>query len=231
MRTWLPWVGLALVTVLAIAYVVVLMVMHGGLQDGQREPFKASRRPTPPKCLTRPTLQRYENAATDLEQALKTVVRVYDDYAQDAAGPSGATGSEQPIPLEDMNDQPSIREGEGNSTGGFGEAQMEGGSSKMPSTPSFEGFSDTQAACIRDPKALQQAQTQYKERPLALLKVYNELRTRVDKGIEGMARIRKMKGQAKEQEKQRARQTKAIQQAGVSQEASLNDYYKQGGSA
>ena len=40
-----------------------------------------------------------------------------------------------------------------------------------------------------------------------------------------------MKGKTKAQEKQRVQQTKAIQQAGVAQEASLNDYYKQGGSA
>ena len=252
MRTclpWLPWVGLALVAVLAIAYFVVVMV-HGGLHYRQGEPFEASGSSASPACLTRPTLQRYENAATDLEQALKTVVRVYDDYAKDAAGPSDATGDDQPIPGEEMDDQPSIPGGEGKGMSGFGGAQMDGGStagfggglpasttgtgtgaSGMPSTPSFEGFANTKAACIRDPKALQKAQTQYKERPLALLKVYNALRTRVDKGIEGLARIRKMKGQAKAQEKQRVQQTKAIQQAGVAQEASLNDYYKQGGSA
>ena len=247
MRTWFPWVGLVLVAALAIAYVVLV---HGGLKDRRGEPFKASGSSASSKCLTRPTLQRYENAATDLEQALTTVVRVYDDYAKDAAGPSSATGNDQPIPGENVDEQPSIPGGEGKGKSGFGEAQMDGGSTaglggglpasttgtgtgapRMPSTTSFEGFANTKAACIRDPKALQWAQTQYKERPLALLKVYNELRTRVDKGIEGLARIRKMKGKTKAQEKQRVQQTKAIQQAGVAQEASLNDYYKQGGSA
>lgn len=237
MRTWLPWVGLALVAALAVTYVVV---MYGGLQDRQSEPFEASDPSASSKCLTLPTLQRYTNASIYMEQALKIVLSVYDYYAKDAA--------DQPIPGEEMDDeQPSMPEGEDNETSGFGGAQMDGVSTgglggefststtdtdvEMPSTPSFEGFTNAKAKCIRNPKTLRWAQTQYKERPLALLKVYNELRTRVNKGIEGMERIHKMNEKSKAQEKKRVQQTKAIQQAGVAHEASLNNYYDQGGSA
>lgn len=244
-RTWLTWVGLALVAALAIAYVVVV---HDSVPERRGELFEDAGSSASPTCLTLPTLQRYTNASADMEKALKLVVSVYDEYAKKVAESSDATGDDQPTPGEDVDDdQPSIPGGKDNETGGFGGVQMDGGSTgglggglststtgaagRMPSTPSFEGFANTKAACIRDPKTLREAQTQYKERPLALLKVYNELRTRVDKGIEGMARIRKMNEKSKAQEKQRVQQTKAIQQAGVAQKASLNNYYDQGGSA
>ena len=100
-----------------------------------------------------------------------------------------------------------------------------------PSHPSRGLSTVLPPPCLRKPEALQWAQSQYKERPLALLKVYNTLRTRVNKGIEGLAQRRRMMAQAKAQERLRAKQTKSIRQAGEAQEASLNDYYKQGGSA
>ena len=242
MRTCLPWVGLALVAALAIAYVAVV---HGSVQERRGELFEDAGSPTSPTCLTLPTLQRYTNASANMEKSLKLVVSVYDDYTKDAAGSSEATGNVQPKPGEEVNDKPSVPGVDGKGTDSFGGAQMDGGSTgglsggfststtdtdvKMPSTPSFEGFANAKAPCIRNPKVLQWAQTQYKERPLALLKVYNELRTRVDKGIEGLSRIRKMHEKSKAQEKQRVKQTKAIQQAGVAQKASLNNYYEQGG--
>ena len=40
------------------------------------------------------------------------------------------------------------------------------------------------------------AQTAYTQRPQALLKAYNALRTRVNKGIEGLARVRNMQADA-----------------------------------
>lgn len=253
-RTWLPWVGLALVAALAIAYCVLVMVAQGGPQTRANEPFEASR---PPACLTRPTLRRFEHGAIDLEKALTTVVRIYDDYAKDAESGSsaGAMGGDPPsIPGEEGEGGglPSIPGEEGEGTAAFAGSLMGGGRAglggedgtggltststgpsvpALPSAASFEGFVDGKAVCIRDPTALKNAQTQYKERPLALLKVYNTLRTRVNKGIEGLARRRRMMAQAKAQERLRAKQTKAIQQAGEAQEASLNDYYNQGGSA
>lgn len=241
-RTWLPWVGLALVAALAIAYYVTVVVHRGLLQEQPHEPFAASRPPASPACLTRPTLQRYENASTDLEHALKTVVRIYDDYAQGAeSGPSvGAKGGDlPPIPEEEGEGTGSLAGslmgGEDRGTdvaGGLASTRPDGGAPALPSVAPFEGFVDgPPPPCLRKPEALQWAQSQYKERPLALLKVYNTLRTRVNKGIEGLARRRRMMAQAKAQERLRAKQTKSIRQAGEAQEASLNDYYKQGGSA
>ena len=251
-RTWLPWVGLTLVAALAIAYCVLVMVAKGGPQTRANEPFEASR---PSACLTRPTLRRFEHGAIDLEKALTTVVRIYDDYAKDAESGSSADamGGDPPsIPGEEGEGGglPSIPGEEGEGTAAFAGSLVGGGRAglggedgtggltstgpsvpTLPSAASFEGFVDGKGVCIRDPAALKNAQTQYKERPLALLKVYNTLRTRVNKGIEGLARRRRMMAQAKAQERLRAKQTKAIQQAGEAQEASLNDYYNQGGSA
>ena len=244
MRTWFQWVGLVLVAALAIAYVAVV---HGSVQERRGETFEDAGSPTSPTCLTLPTLNRYMNASTSMEKALKLVVSVYDEYAKKVGESSEATGNVQPIPGEEVNDKPSVPGVDGKGTDSFGGAQMDGGSTGslgggltasttgtdvgMQSTPSFEGFANAKAPCIRNPKVLQWAQTQYKERPLALLKVYNELRTRVDKGIEGLTRIRKMNDKSKAQQKQRLQQTKAIQKAGVAQKASLNNYYDQGGSA
>ena len=55
--------------------------------------------------------------------------------------------------------------------------------------------------------------------------MYNELRTRVGKGIESIQRIHKKQNQGKVQEKEDKQKTEDIQQAAQAQEASLNNYY------
>lgn len=240
-RTWLPWAALVLVVALVIAYIVT---RWGGYRCNV-EPFEAPADNDTHRCLTRPTLQRYENAATKLETALNTVVRMYDDYAKDkaaanktSAADAGATGTDNTAAGAGETD-PSIlaKTGEDNDTnammtgkGGMGKGSSyeglpstAGSTPAMPST-SFEGFV-ADNACLHKPKDLKRATAQYKERPLALLKVYNELRTRVGKGIESIQRIHKKQNQGKVQEKEDTQKTKDIQQAVQVQKASLNNYY------
>ena len=97
-------------------------------------------------------------------------------------------------------------------------------SAMSPPSTSLEGFV-AKDACLHDPKDIKLATTQYKERPLALMKLYNELCSRVDKGIQGLERIRKMKNKTKEQEKKHKQQTKSTQQESQAINAETNKYY------
>jgi len=233
-RTWralAPWAALALVVALVVAYGATLPVGGGW---SSRERFADAS----PSCLKVSTYKRYTGASQDLEKALQAAVQRFDDHAKASAASAGAAagGAAADVPaVPDPSDDPPTAEGLSTNAlttmpggGSGGATQLPGvGGRASPTMPSFESYANPAAPtdCMRDYDA---AQTAYTQRPQALLKAYNALRTRVNKGIEGLARVRNMQADAAKAEKKRKKQTAEIQKSGAQKEKQLNAFYAQG---
>lgn len=246
-RVWLshlPWLALCMVLVLVLMYVVSLC--------GPYEAFAPKdARDTPPddaalpKCLTKRMLAQYENAANDMLQALKMTMTVSDEFAAKKTGTTEVTtqgaadadksGAADATPVED----PPVGDGTTSAMavdtqGGIQTDTMpdmgDGASFSAPSPNGIETFAPTVTSpCVVKPKSIEWAHKQLKERPLALLKAYNQLRERVNKGIDGFQRIKEMQKEQEVAEEAREAQTEAILQAGEKEGDDLNRHYETGG--
>ena len=244
-RVLAPWATLALVVVLVVAYGATLPVGGGW---SSRERFADAS----PSCLKVSTYKRYTAASQDLEKALQAAVQRFDDHAKASAASAGAASAGAPAVPDPSDDPLAAGEGElsanaatmpgggsggvaqmpggGGGSGGVTQMPGGGGGSVNPTMPSVESYANPKptapTGCMSDYDA---AQTAYTQRPQALLKAYNALRTRVNKGIEGLARVRNMQADTAKAEKKRKKQTAEIQKSGAQQEKQLNAYYAQGG--
>ena len=106
---------------------------------------------------------------------------------------------------------------------------MGGGDMSKMSKPKFSfetfvggGKSGDTRDCMRDIERVRKAHI---NRPEALLKAYNDLRHRVNKGLESIKKVREVQAKSKAMEKDRRKQTANIQKAGTQQKAQLNNYY------
>ena len=231
-RVLAPWATLALVVVLVVAYGATLPVGGGW---SSRERFADAS----PSCLKVSTYKRYTAASQDLEKALQAAVQRFDDHAKASAASASAASAGAPAVPDPSDDPLAAGEGElsanaatmpGGGSGGVTQMPGGGGGSVNPTMPSVESYANPKptapTGCMSDYDA---AQTAYTQRPQALLKAYNALRTRVNKGIEGLARVRNMQADTAKAEKKRKKQTAEIQKSGAQQEKQLNAYYAQGG--
>lgn len=253
LRTFMPHAWLSYLPWLTLCMVVVLVLMYVVSRCGSYEAFapKDARDSPPddaalPKCLTKRMLTQYENAANDMLQALKMTVTVSDEFAAKNTGMTEVTTQgavdvkENEVGAEDATLVGPLLGNETTNAMAFDtqgamqtDTMPEMGDNSSFSTPSMSGIEPFAATvtspCVVKPKAIEWAHKQLKERPLALLKAYNQLRDRVNKGIAGLQRIKEMKKEQEVAEEEREAQTEAIIQAGEKEGAELNRHYDLGG--
>ena len=220
------WVGCALVVALALVYACVYSGRRLWATTATRESYATGT----DGCLTTRTLTKYENATRALTQTLQDIVGVFD-----AETPEGATGGENDgAGTDDASAQALATVDGGNTTPATRPEKdalsgLPGSSGSGGMRATVEGFGTADGSgCVRD---AQRAQRAFTEGPKALLGAYNELRTRVNRGVEGIYKVRNMRADAAKQEKEREKQMVAIEASSAQQEKQLDDYYAQGGDA
>lgn len=239
--SYLPWLALCMVLVLLVVYVMSLCGPHEAFasKDARDTPPEDAPLPT---CLTTRMLTKYETASNYMLEALKVTVMVSDGFAKkhventDATTQGAGDVKEKEVGTEDTTTgQSSVGGGTSSATavdtqGGMQtDTTPEMGDTSSFSTPSMSGIETFAATddspCVVKPKSIEYAHKQLKERPLALLEAYNQLRERVNKGIDGLQRMKEMKKDQEVVEEEHEAQREAILQASQKEGDELNSHY------
>ena len=242
--SYLPWLALCMVLVLLVVYVMSLCGPHEAFapKDARDTPPEDAPLPT---CLTTKMLTKYETAANDMLKVLKVTMMVSDEFAKKNAENTDATTQGAEDVKENEVEAQDATTGQSSVGGGMSSSMPvdtqggmqtdttpEMGDTSSFSTPSMSGIETFAATddspCVVKPKSIEYAHKQLKERPLALLEAYNQLRERVNKGIDGLQRMKEMKKEQEVVEEERGAQREAILQGSQKEGDELNSHYDLG---